>query len=523
MIGSNGGKEIGNTFTSNFAAGGIIRNTRSFHLMESDFWYSYFPKDGQLKVLECDCDDNLFDDLACGVDACNEYFVGQSGEGSKFQSWKEHYCSWKKTSGIFKMKEIYASLESINPKLDFLGSQDIPCSTTGLGRNYPDKWYLESEWGNSISEIQDNARKYAESFVATFCPKDENKSCVVDVLEVGNEPWGSSLSKNAYHAILRGIKDALVNEYQTSDINQWRMKLAPAAFEAYYNPVNTTPCLGEVNHYVNDMIPNDVKPFLSFASVHNYPGTYNATCQSQEQTVYTIRPESDNGGFLTLKNMKKWLEDPNNNMTHAKLNMTEFGWNSNTFTTSGQTYQGIGEVGQAAYVIRGILIGARYGIHKAFVYSYKDDLQEPLFGTMGLINSSGNKKKVLLSLEKLLNNIKDKQFLRKIEENNNTNNGVFAYVLGNTDGTPTHLVAWKPSDLNEGITSYPIPAPIGQETTITMESTDITINSNSSYFYLSWDNTQDKNINDGSSVVSVNTANPSQVQIRLSPIPIIIP
>ena len=44
MIGTAGGKEIGNYFNPQFDATGVINSFRSFHLMEADFGDAFFQK-----------------------------------------------------------------------------------------------------------------------------------------------------------------------------------------------------------------------------------------------------------------------------------------------------------------------------------------------------------------------------------------------------------------------------------------------------------------------------------------------
>ena len=59
---------------------------------------------------------------------------------------------------------------------------------------YSNKWYTKEEWGGTPSIIRANAKQYVEAFAATFCPTDLSRRCLVDVLEIGNEPWGEGES-----------------------------------------------------------------------------------------------------------------------------------------------------------------------------------------------------------------------------------------------------------------------------------------------------------------------------------------
>ncbi len=525
LIGANAGKEIGQN-KATFQAVGKIRNVRSFHIMGSDYGNGFFPNEQTVLPHPCDCGDTFYQ---CAPQVCLDEETGKVKQYG-FRNWKAHYCDWKKG---YQMKNIQASLEAIFPKLSTVCDFDEnfncthvphPCTDYGLGRNYPNKWYTKEEWGGSFQNIREIAAVYAENFAITFCPSDTSKQCLVDVLEVGNEPWGKgddgingtsddTPGKEGYHAICWGVIDGLTNYYKSNDPKNWRMKLSTAAFEAY----TTTPgCGNDPNQYIEVMVPNQIengkslRSYFDFVSIHNYPFPKATLCND---THLKKIPESKDGLYLALKNMKAWMDI---NMPHAKLNITEFGWNTKT---SPGCYS-VGQANQASYLIRAFLLAARYDINKAYAYAFYDHPEESLFCSVGFQEEHTNaEKKSLKAVSKLNELIGDKHFIKALEEGND--GATFAYLIGDYDktsqqGTPTHLVAWKATDLMEVDVFDTYPKAATNFTTINLE--EFAVNPSGNYVYLGWDNTKDGSI--GNNIVQ---ANGNEVQIKLSGMPILIP
>ena len=534
LIGANTGKEL-NQNGMDFPASGIIKNVRSFHLMESDFGNNFFPKDIDLQPLDCDCSQIFSYSDNCRPEVCDNGSTGPGGNQIQygFHNWKLHYCGWRNNANI---THINASLEAIFPIFDSIcvvydsvrdtclqqalkSTRGFPASCwdptkTGIGLGYPNKWYTDDQWADNgdLNGIRQKAAKYAESFAATFCPDESTgRECVVEVLEVGNEPWGASNpTRNAYHAICWGVIDGLTSYYQSNNPDEWRMELSTAAFKAH---TDANGCFDEPNQYIDVMIPNQIengkslRDYFKYVSIHNY--AFPNPCQPALNLSEI--PESPNSLFLTLKNMKEWM---NANMQNAKLNLTEFGWNTHG---SQEGCYHVGEVNQAAYLIRAFLLAARYDINKAYAYAFYDSPAESLYCSVGL-QSTTTKKKSLMAIEKLMNNIEHKHFIKAISEDENQN-GKFAYLIGDYDentgvGTPTHLVAWRAVDLGQLDNGYPTPD-VNAES---FDLGDLEVNTNSNYFYLGWDNSQDGSINNGTVNASGNS-----VSIKLSGLPVVIP
>ena len=545
MIGTTAGKDIQRYINQNsvqniFPVKGVVRNIRSFHDMASDFANSFAPKDSvNLIVNDCACDlveGGSEPEFAPNCyTGCGEVDPNGNPKWFGFADWKAHYCAWKNFYGI---DTIYASLETINKFFN----NGFTCSSgnSEFIAQFPNKWYTYEEWGgtlSSVTPIRNNAKKYIENFVRTFCPDDDTKPCLVNVLEIGNEPWGVGSGENnneditddtpgiaGYHAILAGAVDAMIAVYG-SNKSDWRMKLSTAALEAY----NDNPgCFGDVNQYVEDMFPasyaeySNFRQYFDYLNIHNYAFTTSTVCDG----LIDETPESPTGNFLTLKNMRKWMENPANNIDHAQLNITEFGWNS----SNGDFV--VGEANQSIYTMRAWLLAARYGVNKAFNYGTHNPIGEPQFNSTGILkdeNSDGSYEKKLLaqSLETMINKgIYDKHFLSVVQEpnGNNANNGVFAYLIGDYPNTPTYLVAWRASNLgtsnNENypnlgtVDGFPIEK-------ITLSS-GLEVNTmNNKYFYLGWNESFDRFV--GDNIVNQNGVGSNEVNIDLSGLPIVIP
>lgn len=544
MIGTTGGTKMKPT-DPNYLPKDIIKNIRSFHLMEIDFRHQFVPDDiqGQLKPHTCGCDFTIpscSDTISCDVPT-----IGQAGNSSFFE-WKERYCSWKQPNGAYKIDEVYASIEAIytpSPVPVPGTPEDITCSFV-KDKGYPNKWYTAEEWGGSLPNIRKNAKDYATSFIASFCPSDYNQPCLVDVLELGSEPWGDDPGLDAYIEISWGVIEAMQTAYGSIDKNGWRMKLSTGGLTAHDpNP----GCGARRNQYIEDMVPNQfdvygksLRDYFNYISVHNYAFNTNTLCAD-----FTVKemPESPNGNFLKIKNMKQWAAI---NMPDARVNATEFGWNSGT--PEGYCNYIIGEANQAAYYMRAYLLAARYGAHKAFSYATYDSYVEFIYcstsPTKGkaefdeggnLISDTRQPKLILTALEQSMSKIKDKHFIKVIEENE-IENGVMAYLIGDRDpntniSTPTHLVTWKAKTL-PGTTQQNVnlgedyPTVDNNGTLITLPSTNLNINTNSNYFYLGWKNgaANEGAINNlSNSIVQASGTNSNTANVRLSGLPIVIP
>jgi hypothetical protein len=303
---------------------------------------------------------------------------------------------------------------------------------------FPLGWWTSAEWGGgtgttpNYTNIYTNAKAYAVSFANKMCPNAQN--CVVDVLEIGNEPYAYTDPK-IYEAIQRGMIDGLRCVYNSDDANTWLMKLLPGAFQGHHAETGATVNGGDkttYTDYLGTRIPCYLQKYYAGVNVHLYSFQNGANNYN-----LTEIPESANSDFKYLKNTVKWA---NTNMTNKKVYLSEFGWDSHT----------VGETAQMAYIMRTLLIAQRHKLHQTTVFNSTDDTFTGLFSTSGLYNVDGNAapttpKKSYTMLQKMLSTMGTTTFLSALQENTNG----YAYLMGNASTQkPTHLVVWKPTTIN---------------------------------------------------------------------------
>ncbi|PHN07399.1 lectin-like protein [Flavilitoribacter nigricans] len=483
LVGVNGGTNWDGHASPN-PVSGVIWNARSFHLMEIDYRYQKNPANYRIQPCLADCDEAY---MCYPANSCE--LPGPGSEKSTLAYYKARYCNnWARN-----FPTVFASLETINPY--YKNGCPTPSFTV---RPWPDKWYSAEEWGHNTAAIEDNARIYAEAFAATFCPNDPSKQCVVNVLEVGNEPWGIP-GREAYWAISRGMVAGMINYYGSDQPENWRMKLSTAAFQAH-DPKSSS------NDYIGDMVPEDVRPYFSYVNIHPY-------AFSIEERSLTAPPESPYGQFRSVENLEQWRQT---HMPHARLNISEFGWNSRD---NGANFPGVGEATQAIYTIRSLLMASRYGADKAFIYSLFDRPEDDLFNSTGLIsNTDLHEKKAFRSVARLMDLMGEKIFLKALSEDADEQNGMYAYLYGDANGKPTHLVAWLPDETNHEETF-----PLGRSVRSLLFADPAIQPARTGYFrYLAWTDEFDANITKRP-IVSVDLNNPDQHYLILSAVPVVIP
>lgn len=494
MVGVNAGAEWDNFNGTNrlnpFKE--VASYARSFHQMDKDY-----PLGAPCK------NPGNFAAVACPFNTTNCWGVPTSTMASYYHRYK---FGWRDTAGF---KDIHAALMAYP------------------GRSFPNTWYTMQEWGSATdtSVIRTKAKQYTIEFAKNHAPrKTDCATCdsVVTVLQVGNEPWGSP-GRLAYHSILRGTIQGLSEYYQSSNPANWRIKLVPAATQAstpQHIWRNNSISSGD---YVDSLLPGDVYPYLLALNTHQY--SFDKNANAEKDTIY---PEATYSAFHRIKAMLKWRNNHSSAVVRAlPVWLTEFGWDSKRYNTATGQFNlpgslGVGEEAQAVYLVRSVLMLSRWGIDKATIYQSVDD--DFGVGNADNYNSSGMVKFLYNGSGQVTNVIKKKSFhaMRKVktllgnhiylDAISETDNGTYAYILGDTLGKPTHLVIWTAKNINNNSA----PQNNTQNVSVTLPGT-MTINGADSAFRLDYE------IFNGTAYTKfLNSQVLSGTSIIASPVPLVL-
>lgn len=262
--------------------------------------------------------------------------------------------------------------------------------------------------------------QFGDAFAAHFGPQ-ANGNTLVDVLEVGNEPW-DGYSSSWYRELLLGTARA-------SKSANPKLRVLPAAFQAndFYADSN----------YLGTKVNETMAPLLDGVNTHVYSFLTNAS--GVRLTTY---PEHRASSFQAVKNIVRWR---NVNMPDKPVYVTEWGWDSPTDSTGAlcTANECVSETAQGLYAVRGALLLARWGAFRATWFFYADDKNcTTLFCRSGLYaNNLSSSKASLRALQSLLARVGTRHFVGAVAESPETG---YVYLLGTPDGTPTHAIGWRP-------------------------------------------------------------------------------
>ncbi len=314
---------------------------------------------------------------------------------------------------------------------------------------FPSKWFTEQDWGSNDAERKLNAKAFATMFARTYSPKATD--CVtcpklVDIVEVGNEPWGY-VNATTYHSIMLGMIEGFDEYYGKDTLN--KIRILPGSFQGHHvenaNPVSVAD-VHSWRDYTNTRLPAASKCVLDGINIHLYSNTLNGN----NLTLNNSYPEKVNqtgaqvtasSFFYTVKNVWKWLKD--NPLSKKNIYITEFGWDSEGCSAD----RSVGVKTQAVYTIRNLLMMGRYGVRRANLYQIEDD---PNIGcgfayfASGVFKENLAPKYIFKALENFVQKMGDTKFHYALREDPND---VYAYILEKQD-KPTHMVAWLARDIN---------------------------------------------------------------------------
>jgi hypothetical protein len=395
LLGINAGKEWDQLYNENNQYGynplmNIFSHVRSFHLMEDDYPKGKLPSNSKPDVALPG---------AGGWGRMNNYTI-------RYQQWARDFETLRVSlTGI----HIYNSRQK---KMEM--------------RQFPSKWYSKADWGGDQKTIFENAKRYGSVFFPLHVPKDHVVAPLIHTLEVGNEPWGS-IGIEGYQTVLKGIIAAHQEYYGKRPL----VRLSSAAFQAH-EPNHVWKC-NNCNYpsgdYIGKILDKELLDQLQEITIHPYSFTKGSTKLIEP-------PESPDSDFQEVRHFFAFREKMQAH--HLTISATEFGWDSQT----------VGEAAQAAYTLRNILMMARMGFYKAYLYEGIDNAGlKGLYGSSGLFEAKlpgrhiARPKLIYKVLLQFMHTVGDLEVVAALQEDKEA----YVYLLGK-EGEATHLIAWRPND-----------------------------------------------------------------------------
>ncbi len=396
MLGINAGKEWDQLYNDKNQYGynpfkNIFSNVRSFHLMEDDYPKGEVPATAQ-------------------PDVC---LPGDDCKWGRMNNYKSRYKKWGQ------------DFDSVRASMTGIAEFDKTTGKVRL-RKFPSKWYSKAQWGGNSAAIEKNAKAYALAFAKLYAPRKEKDRPMIDMLEIGNEPWGDT-GIEGYQAIARGVIAAFKEYYGDNP----RIRLASAAFQAHApNHIwKAKDCAYPTGDYVAKALNAEICKDLDEITMHPYSFTAGTA-------TLVEHPEASASEFQHAEDMFSYRKRVGERK--LPISATEYGWDSDT----------VGEATQSAYIIRNSLIMARMGFKKLYIYEGLDNpgLTRGLYNSSGLFTVQGKQRLIdqpKIAYKALL------QFMEVLAEKKHhkclvENAYIYIYVLSDCDGKPTHLVVWRP-------------------------------------------------------------------------------
>lgn len=274
----------------------------------------------------------------------------------------------------------------------------------------------QSVWSNPYQ----TAYNFGYNFATHFGNSGAN---LVKTVEIGNEPWNYSASfyRDVLHGMARGLKAADPS-----------MRVLPAAFQAGFPEMEMT----YTQNYMGARVSQTAAPYLDGINSHYY--SYMWTNSGQRVSIYPEHPQSSMRGVLNDIRFR------NANMPGKDLYVTEYGWDSNGAGESCTHSECSSEIAQCAYGLRGAFILMRLGAKRINWFQYANSMGGSTFfnrsGFTGSLYTNFAPKRSFKAMETVMNLVGQRRFLSVIREDANA----YIYVLGRPNGTPTHIIAWRP-------------------------------------------------------------------------------
>ena len=290
----------------------------------------------------------------------------------------------------------------------------------------------ESSWDNPYQA----AYNYGFAFAQHFGPGVGNG--LVKRIEVGNEPWDYQAS--FYREVLQGMAEGV----KAADPD---LLVFPCALQA----VDSSAEVGNYLNYAGVRLLDSVGPYIDGINVHYY-SYYNDSTGVRRATY----PENYISSMRGVLNDLRYRDA---NFPGKKIYVSEWGWDSDGAGEPCTHNECVSETAQAIYGIRYALMLNRLGVDDMTWFFYANSNSgSSLYSRSGLtgsISTSFLEKKSFIAFDALLHHIGNDYFLDTLVENDDH----WVYLFGDSTGTPTYLVGWRPVDEideNSSSVSFPI-------------------------------------------------------------------
>ncbi len=305
------------------------------------------------------------------------------------------------------------------------------------------------------------AYNYGYAFASHFGPGSGNG--LVKRLEVGNEPWHYDAA--FYREVLQGMAEGA----KAADPD---LQVFPCALQA----ADSTAESAFFMNYAGARLVDSVAPFIDGLNGHYY-SYYNDSNGTRRATY----PEDYLSFMRSVVNDIRFRDA---NFPGKMMVVSEWGWDSDGAGESCTHNECVSEFAQAVYGVRYALMLNRLGIDNMTWFFYANtDAASSLYTRSGLTGSGATsfaEKRAFTAFEALLHHLGDQYFLDTIQENDDH----WIYLFGDSSGTASYLVGWKPLDESDGSTTsatISIPYPADSAWTISGLSPTGTVTSTPSY------------------------------------------
>jgi hypothetical protein len=271
------------------------------------------------------------------------------------------------------------------------------------------------------------AYNYGYAFAEHFGPGTGNG--LVKRIEVGNEPWDYEAS--FYREVLQGMAEGA----KAADPS---ILVIPCALQA----VDSSAESGVYKNYAGVRLLDTIAPYIDGLNGHYY--SYYNDSNGVRRATY---PENYISSMRGILNDLRYRDV---NFPGKKMVVSEWGWDSDGAGEACTHNECVSETAQAIYGVRYALMLNRLGVDDMTWFFYANsNATSSLYTRSGLTGSAATsfaEKKSFTAFEGLLHHIGDQYFLDTLAENDEH----WVYLFGDSTGTPTYLIGWRPVDESDG-------------------------------------------------------------------------